>query len=89
MSDFEKSSAVTYPFYFINRQSMHKTNCMQRIKKILMREVFPAIVLKDKFVLIPIFYILNIYKNVNISNVYVFNFGEVHGIMKTSGLLQS
>ena len=46
MSDYEKSSAVTYPFYFINRQSMHKTICMQRIKKILMREVFPAIALK-------------------------------------------
>ena len=46
MSDFEKSSAVTYPFYFINRQSMNKTNCMQRIKRILMPEVFPAIALK-------------------------------------------
>ena len=47
MSDYEKSSMVTYPFYFINRQSIHKTNCMQRIKKILMREVFPAIALKS------------------------------------------
>ena len=46
MSDYEKSSAVTYPFYFINRQSIHKTNCMQRIKKILMRVVLPAIALK-------------------------------------------
>ena len=46
MSDYEKSSAVAYPFYFINRQSIHKTNCMQIIKKILMREVFPAIALK-------------------------------------------
>ena len=45
MSDYEKSSMVTYPFYFINRQSIHKTNCRQRIKKILMREVFPAIAL--------------------------------------------
>ena len=45
MSDYEKSSAVAYSFYFINRQSMHKTNCMQRIKKILMREVFPPIAL--------------------------------------------
>ena len=45
MSDYEKSSVVTYPFYFINRQSIHKTNCMQRIKKILMREVFSAIAL--------------------------------------------
>ena len=35
MSDYEKSSAVTYLFYFINRQSIHKTNCMQRIEKIL------------------------------------------------------
>ena len=33
MSDYEKSSMVTYPFYFINRQSIHKTHCMQRIKK--------------------------------------------------------
>ena len=47
MSDYEKSSMVTYPFYFINRQSIHKTNCMQRIKKILMREVFPAIALNQ------------------------------------------
>ena len=46
MSDYEKSSLVTYPFYFINWQSIHKTNCMERIKKILMREVFPAIALK-------------------------------------------
>ena len=45
MSDYEKSSVVTYPFYFINRQSIHKTNCMQRIKQILMREIFPAIAL--------------------------------------------
>ena len=46
MSDYEKSSVVIYPFYFINLQSIHKTNCMQRIKKILMREVIPAIALK-------------------------------------------
>ena len=46
MSDYEKSSVVAYPFYFINRQPIHKTNCMQRIKKILMQEVFPAIALK-------------------------------------------
>ena len=46
MSDYEKSSVVTYPFYFINRLSIHKTDCMQRIKKILMREVFLAIALK-------------------------------------------
>ena len=45
MSDYEKSSVVAYHFYFINRQSIHKTNCMQRLKKILMREVFPAIAL--------------------------------------------
>ena len=45
MSDYEKSSVVTYPFYFINRQYIPKTNCMQRIKKILMRELFPAIAL--------------------------------------------
>ena len=48
MSDYEKLSVVTYPFYLINRQSIHKTNCMQRIKKkILMREVFPAIALNE------------------------------------------
>ena len=46
MSYYAKSSVMTYPFYFINRQSIHKTNCMQRIKKILMRKVFPAIALK-------------------------------------------
>ena len=45
MSNYEKLSVVTYPFYFINRQSIHKTKCMQRIKKILMRVVFPAIAL--------------------------------------------
>ena len=47
MSDYEKSGSVTYPFYFINRQSIHKTNCVQRIKKILMREVFPTFALKS------------------------------------------
>ena len=46
MSDNEKSRVVTYPFYFINRQFIHKTNCMQRIKKILIWEVFPAFALK-------------------------------------------
>ena len=46
MSDYEKTSVVTYPFYFINRQPIHKTNCLQIIKKILMRDVFPAIALK-------------------------------------------
>ena len=48
MTDYEKSSVVTYPFYFINRQSIHKRNCMQRLKKILMPEVFPAIALKGR-----------------------------------------
>ena len=108
MSDYEKSSMETYPFYFINRQSIHsdfiwpfltpymgvipnpkmvfifpiscilvlifpffmvyfpkcagkgsftksqikslihKTIFMQRIKKILMRKVFPAIALDKK-----------------------------------------
>ena len=43
---YEKSSLVTYPFYFINRQPILKTNCLQIIKKILMREVFPAIARK-------------------------------------------
>ena len=43
---YEKLSVVTYPFYFINFQSIHKTNCMQTIKKILMWEVLPAIALK-------------------------------------------
>ena len=46
MWDYEKLSVVTYPFYFINWQSIHKTNCMQTIKKILMWEVLPAIALK-------------------------------------------
>ena len=45
MWDYEKLSVVTYPFYFINWQSIHKTNCMQTIKKILMCEVLPAIAL--------------------------------------------
>ena len=43
MWDYDKLSVVTYPFYFINWQSIHKTNCMQTIKKILMWEVLPAI----------------------------------------------
>ena len=47
MSDYEKSGKVTYPFYFIKRQSIHNKNCMQRIKKILMREVYPAIALNN------------------------------------------
>ena len=45
MWDYEKLSVVTYPFYFINWQSIHKTNCMQTIKMILMWEVLPAIAL--------------------------------------------
>ena len=46
MSDYEKSSVATYPFYFINRQPIHKTNCIcNEIKKIVMREVIPAIAL--------------------------------------------
>ena len=45
MWDYEKLSGVTYPFYFINWQSIHKTHCMQTIKKILMWEVLPAIAL--------------------------------------------
>ena len=43
MWDYEKLSVVTYPFYFINWHSIHKTNCMQTIKKILIWEVLPAI----------------------------------------------
>ena len=46
MWDYEKSNAMTYPFYFINWQSIHRTTCMQRIKKILMWEVLPATALK-------------------------------------------
>ena len=42
MWDYEKSSVVTYPFYIINCQSIHKTSCMQRIKKILMWKVYLA-----------------------------------------------
>ena len=45
MWDYEKLSVVTYPFYFINWQSIHKANCMQTIKKMLMWEVLPAIAL--------------------------------------------
>ena len=47
MWDYEKVSMVTYPFYFVNWQSIHKTNCMQSIKKISMWEVLPAIALKQ------------------------------------------
>ena len=46
MWDNEKLKEVTDPFYFINWQSVHKTNCMQRIKKILMWEELLTIVLK-------------------------------------------
>ena len=42
---YEKMSVVIYPFYFINWQSIHKTNCMQTIKKLLMWVVLPAIAL--------------------------------------------
>ena len=45
MWDYEKLSAVTYPFYFINWQFIRKANCMQTIKKMLMWEVLPAIAL--------------------------------------------
>ena len=45
MWDYEKLSLVTYPLYYINWQSIHKTNCMRTIKKILMWEVLPAIAL--------------------------------------------
>ena len=45
MWDYEKMIVVAYPFYFINWQSIHKTNCMETIKKILMWEVLPAIAL--------------------------------------------
>ena len=46
MSGNEKSSVVIYPFYFINWQSIHKANCMQRIKKILIWELLPVIAFK-------------------------------------------
>ena len=45
MWDYEKLSLVTYPLYYINWLSIHKTNCMQTIKKILMWEVLPTIAL--------------------------------------------
>ena len=45
MWDYEILSVVTYPFYFINWKSIHKANCMQTIKKMLMWEVLPAIAL--------------------------------------------
>ena len=44
MCDYEKLSMVAYPFYFRNWQSIHKTNCMRSINKILMWEVLPIIV---------------------------------------------
>ena len=56
MSDHEKLRVVTYPFYFINRQSIHKINCIQRIKKILKGEVFLAIALKWFVSCLDIFY---------------------------------
>ena len=34
--DYKKLSVVTYPFYFIYWQYTHKTNCMQRIKKVFL-----------------------------------------------------
>ena len=43
MRDYEKFTMVTYPFYFINRQSMHKTNCMQSFENISMWEEFSSI----------------------------------------------
>ena len=46
MWDYEKLIVVTYPFYFINGQFIYKTNCMQKIKTILMWELLPAIALK-------------------------------------------
>ena len=46
MWDYEKSSVVTYTSYFINGQAIHKTSCMQRIKKKLMLKVLPAIAFK-------------------------------------------
>ena len=33
MSDYEKSSAVTFPFYFINRQSIHKKTVCKELKR--------------------------------------------------------
>ena len=50
MWDYEKSSVVTYPFHFINWQSINKTSCMQIMKKILMWEVLPAIALKSIYI---------------------------------------
>ena len=41
--EYEKLSAVTYLLYFINWQSMHKTNIMQSIEKVSMWEVFSSI----------------------------------------------
>ena len=42
MSDYEKIERGDYPFYFINRQTIPKTNCMQRIKNILMQEALKS-----------------------------------------------
>ena len=52
MLDYEKNEPGVISFFFINLQSIHKINCMQRIKKILMWEVLPAIALNflsDKY----------------------------------------
>ena len=42
--DFEKLSMVTYLFYFINWQSMHKTYRMQRLEHISIWEVFVCLI---------------------------------------------
>ena len=51
MWDYENSSVVTYPFYFINwHYILKKTNCMQIIKKKFYAGRLPAIALKSVIV---------------------------------------
>ena len=78
MSDYEKSSVVTYPFYFINRQSIHKTNCMQRIKKVLMWVVFPAIALNVRL-------LFSEYK-IRFQDDNVFGFWMINKVEKVSSI---
>ena len=74
--DYEKLSVVT-SFYFINWQSIHKTNYMQRIERILMWEVLPAIALNKTVFLIPN---QNKYKNIFTSLLSFFFFISINVI---------
>ena len=41
----KKLSTVTYPFYFINGEPVHKINCMQSIEHISTTELFSSIII--------------------------------------------